>query len=482
MARVVHISVRARYRVLAVCAALGVLYAVHSSFFPLDKVQVPRESLENDFFSWQGPDYVPGPKPPYKPARERGPPVPDPFPLLSQNVRPTTLAALLRAPRTNRPPKRHYAEETPLLIGFTRNWPQLLQCVVSYIAAGWPPADIYVVENTGVMHANRDGRLTLQNPFYLNHSQLALLGVNLVVTPTLLTFAQLQNFYTYTALERNWTDFFWSHQDVLVLSMENETFPADTPLPGSARADLPVTYTLYDRAVGVLQYLRQPGVPRWANHFFAYDHLTLVHRDAVVDVGGWDTHIPYYATDCDMYVRLMWAGYWQGETEIGMILDVSTVLDDVGALLRVPGVYASFQGDPGPGKEGKQKRFRAKGAKEKEEEERARAVERDGETWEHLVEVARRMEEAKYVDGGGWRNQWQLRQSGGDGEPFARDPEGFETGLRMMIDTGRAVFAEKWGHRGCDIAKMNIRAEDAWRLERDWDPETEGAGHEGDEW
>jgi hypothetical protein len=67
-----------------------------------------------------------------------------------------------------------------LFVGFTRNWPQLLQCVVSYIAAGWPPEDIHVVENTGVMHANREGKLTLQNPFYLNHTQLAMLGVKVI--------------------------------------------------------------------------------------------------------------------------------------------------------------------------------------------------------------------------------------------------------------------------------------------------------------
>jgi hypothetical protein len=67
-----------------------------------------------------------------------------------------------------------------LFVGFTRNWPQLLQCVVSYIAAGWPPEDIHVVENTGAMHANREGELTLQNPFYLNHTQLAMLGVKVI--------------------------------------------------------------------------------------------------------------------------------------------------------------------------------------------------------------------------------------------------------------------------------------------------------------
>ena len=87
----------------------------------------------------------------------------------------------------------------------------------------------------------------------------------------------------------------------MAFSHENQTFPDDVHPAGR----MPATYSLYDRAVGVLQYLRHPGVPRWANHFFAYDHLTLVRRDAILDVGGWDTHIPFYVTDCDMYLRVM---------------------------------------------------------------------------------------------------------------------------------------------------------------------------------
>lgn len=194
MAKVVHMSVASRYRLVMVLAAAVLMYAVSSSRFSISvptlihvrdsqhedrRPQVPLEVLEDNFFSWENPEVPPRPKPPYKPPREPWPPVPDPFPLLSQNRPPKR--SLLQAPKVNRPPKRHYAEQTPLLVGFTRNWPLLLQCVVSYIAAGWPPEDIYVVENTGVMLANRDGRLTLQNPFYLNHTQLAMLGVNVII-------------------------------------------------------------------------------------------------------------------------------------------------------------------------------------------------------------------------------------------------------------------------------------------------------------
>jgi hypothetical protein len=259
--------------------------------------QKPMDPLEREFFSWRGDEYEMKKKPASKPPRQPGQPIPDPFPLLSQKS-PAEVRRMLQVPDINRPPKPHVPEDTPLLIGFTRNWPQLLQCVSSYITAGWPPEDIYVVENTGVMFSNRDNLLSLQNPFYMNHTQLQMLGVNVIVAPTLLTFAQLQNFYAWTALERNWTDFFWSHQDVVAFSFEKEFRPHTDGFNDISN------YSLYTRAVAILRYLRQPAIPKWAHHFFAYDHLTLVHRDAILDVGGWDTHIPFYATDCDMYDRL----------------------------------------------------------------------------------------------------------------------------------------------------------------------------------
>jgi hypothetical protein len=143
-----------------------------------DQSQVPIDMFETDLYGWGSENSSPREKL-YKPAPKTTRPVPDPFPLLSRN--PPPKPRLLRAPKANRPPRRHYPEQTPLFVGFTRNWPQLLQCVVSYIAAGWPPEDIYVVENTGVMYANRDHKLTLQNPFYLNYTQLGMLGVNVII-------------------------------------------------------------------------------------------------------------------------------------------------------------------------------------------------------------------------------------------------------------------------------------------------------------
>ncbi|VBB78245.1 Putative protein of unknown function [Podospora comata] len=410
-----------------------------------ERQQVPLASLESSFFTWSDPDAPPIPKPPYKPELEESPPIPDPFPLLSEYPAPPRKFLLQHVPK---PPRGQSKEEAPLLIGFTRNWPLLLQCVTSYIAAGWPPSSIYVVENTGTMFSNSQGRLTLQNPFYLNHTQLGMLGVNVIITPTLLTFAQLQNFYLWyaplflplltetnhpkrTALNRNWDYFFWSHQDLLVFSP-----PGD---PSS---------TLYSNVLSVMQYLKTAAAPRWAHHFFAYDHLTLVNTASVLSTGGWDTQIPFYSTDCDMYTRLMWAGFWQGESpDVGRIFDVKTVVDDFAALLSLPGYQASFNGT----------------------------------VYEDPVELGEVMQDVKYNhsnDNSG-RNTWQLRQRGGQDEPFYRDAVGFEVGTQMTIELGRKVFAEKWGHRGCDIALMEgIESGDAWRLERDWE---EGDGGE-DSW
>ncbi|KAI2616315.1 hypothetical protein GGR54DRAFT_610437 [Hypoxylon sp. NC1633] len=400
--------------------------------------------------------------------------------------------ALPPIPENNLPPNPHVDEITPLLIGFTRNWPLLLQCVSSYIAAGWPAEDIFVVENTGTFQANRERELELQNPFFLNHTALGILGVQVMATPTLLSFAQLQNFYLHTALERDWRHFWWSHMDVMVLSDEEvKRNDRDHDWDHDPYA------TLYERCVGLLRYLDGPDMPPWATHFFEYDQLALVSRDAYLDVGAWDTHIPYYASDCDMYLRLHWAGYWQPQSEAGLIFDVADVLDDLAALFRVPGAHAAFRGDPLFDPAIAASISDGGADAEDEESERARAhreaeikreldmrpwVDKAGESFAHLAAVARRMQAVKLAaDQGGRRTEWQARQRGGQADPFYRDPDGFAAGLGILVDAGRRVFADKWGHRGCDLLALGVEGKDAWRLERDWDL-AEGPGEVGGNW
>lgn len=151
---------------------------------------------------------------------KKRPPIKDNFPFAD----PLTMRGdMPKIASWNQPPIPHVPENTPLFIGFTRNWPMLQQCVLSYIASGWPPEDIYVVDNTGTMKSNfPPGKLSLQNPFYLNVQRLTdVFGVNVISTPTLLAFAQLQNFYIFTALEHGWDYFWWSHSTSALKPLKN---------------------------------------------------------------------------------------------------------------------------------------------------------------------------------------------------------------------------------------------------------------------
>ncbi|KAK3299600.1 uncharacterized protein B0H64DRAFT_102593 [Chaetomium fimeti] len=396
------------------------------------------------------------------------PPIKDNFPLLA------TSTSLPPVPKWNQPRENAYKDydlplPPPLLIGFTRNWPILLQAVVSYITAGWPPSQIYVVENTGAQQANTRGQLTLQNPLFLNHTALKTLGVNIIQTPTLLSFAQLQNFFLAETYTREWPYFFWSHMDVLALSFEagedGVTPPYDQPGYGS----------LYELALAALQDAREGAEAegaeerkrKWGLRFFSYDHLTLVNPAAYEDVGGWDTMIPYYLTDCDMLGRLTMRGWGIEDVSVGIITDVASTLEDLSALYRVEGVPVGFV-DPNPPPPKKEEGDK-KGGKPKRD-----APTEDGEKnddpnlakWDALRETAAQMYDHKYGDRE--RNTWQVAQHGGEGEPFYYHPAGLAEALDLITETGREVYRRKWGHRDCDLSDTDRKFDDAWKVEKDW--------------
>ncbi|CAD6457484.1 f91c4a36-3e78-4daa-8087-3c85bfeeae8c-CDS [Sclerotinia trifoliorum] len=97
--------------------------------------------------------------------------------------------------------------------------------------------------------------------------------------------------------------------------------------------------------------------------FFAFDYLALVNRAAFESVGGFDTTIPFYHTDCDMYARLLMAGYGVNEPRhlmttfgndfagtdkfgSGIIYDIAHSIDDLIVLYRKKStVEASFTGE-----------------------------------------------------------------------------------------------------------------------------------------
>ena len=193
---------------------------------------------------------------------------------------------------------------TPLFIGFTRNWDLVHQCAASYVAGGWPADQVYVVDNTGTMDSNALGALSPKNPFYLDHKALAKLGINVISTPTLLTFAQLQNFYTSTAIAHGWEQYFWSHQDVVAVSDEDRSFYR-----------------------GVLDCLEEAAAGDFGMIWYAYDWLTYMRVKDVKSVGGWDNAISYYRTDCDMYSRLNLVGSKLLTCHAGRIYDVAEAVD-----------------------------------------------------------------------------------------------------------------------------------------------------------
>lgn len=402
------------------------------------------------------------PSPRYRPTPSyTPPPIQDPFPALATSAPPPI-------PAYNVPEKelwKKYGLEIapPLIIGFTRAWPMLLQTVVSYITAGWPAEQIYVVENTGMQQANARGQLTLQHPWYLSHRHLARLGVNVVQTPVLLSFAQLQNFYLSLSHARRWPYYFWSHMDVLALAHEGG-FEGLTP-----RAGEPGYRSLYALCLEELRRTLATDAERWGLRFFAYDHLTLQNPRALEDVGGWDTLIPYYMTDCDTYTRLHMRNWSQVDANCGVITDTSVALDDLRALYRDPGVTPDFR-DPNPPPPPPPPTEGEGDEHTKRSTENANPAPTDPlEYWKVLLSVADRMFHYKHGNDRG-RNTWQSGQHGGQGEPFYYDAAGFSEALGVLTEAGKEVFRRKWGHGDCDLIKgAGLKFEDQWRVLKDWE-------------
>ncbi|KAK4160810.1 hypothetical protein QBC43DRAFT_111215 [Cladorrhinum sp. PSN259] len=453
-------------------------------------------------------------RPKYKPTPTWAPlPITDPFPLLAKSTATPPPIPEYNVQRPDLHKEYGLDRVPPLFIGFTRQWPMLLQAVVSYITAGWPADSIYVVENTGVHNMNKEGKLSLQNPFYLNHTTLRRLGVNVVQTPVLLSFSQMQNFFLSLAYEKNHPYYFYSHQDVIVFSFEegfdiggrpgdrdwewyNETERQDIMF--APQGGKPGYRTIYENCLRDLDAAVKRK-ERWGFRFYQFDHLCLVNREAMEAVGGWDTMIPYYSSDCDMMTKMRIDGWSMRHRRVGIINDVSTVMDDLECLYRTPRKKPSFT-DPAPLPPEEEERI----AKLKAEEEAKKNAEAEaaaaGETstgesnedkkldrrsataagaevmptdaieYFHILRgVGDEMGQYKYRDDDRQRNNWQKSQRGGQGEPYYYDAEGFNKGFWALAGAGQGVFAEKWGHRDCDMQGTGLKLSDQWRVEHDWE-------------
>ncbi|KAL9613814.1 MAG: hypothetical protein Q9167_001661 [Letrouitia subvulpina] len=444
------LSPRSRWILLPLVLALGAVSLYFLRLHINHEARTIPESPKED--KPQGPIYK-------DIHREVAPPLPEYFPLAAGANGPDDLPPV---PSWNRPPVKHVPESTRLYLGFTRFWPLLQQVVVSYIAAGWPPEDIYVIENTGTFDANKRGLLTVQNPFYLDYHRLTrVFGVNVITTPSLQTFAQLQNLYLSKAIRDNLTHYFWSHMDIAVTSHEDRQDPFKS---------------FYMRAVDVVRQTQSPDYQeKWAQHFFAYDWLTLVNVEAFAAIGGWDSMVGYYGTDCDMYSRLAMNDYKSPIADAGMIYDVTTSVSDLEIFFRRVPKNKSKAADSTKDKEQKQRRdtsISRAGSNNSSipplNDDYLSGTEEDelgGRGFLELKETLNQIQEDKKSDK--YRNSWQLRQNGGEGEPYYVDPDGFEKALQMIIEVGTKVNEEKWGHKGCDIKKAGLKEGDQWKVEHD---------------
>jgi hypothetical protein len=214
--------------------------------------------------------------------------------------------------------------------------------------------------------------------------------------------------------------------------------------------------SLYMRAVDKLReasspnYLRDPDTgekPDWAIQFFAYDWLALNNVKTFLKLGAYDTFISYYTTDCDMISRFTMSGVKIPVADAGRISDVGGSID-LNLLFR-------RKIDP------------ANPPKSMAELAKLPEDERGGKGFEDLIEAIQVQTDVK-LRGEEERNSWQYKQQGGQGEPFYRDPQDFETGLQMAIECGVQVYREKWGHKGCDLIEAGLQLDDAWKVKHDW--------------
>ena len=381
------------------------------------------------------------PTPHHKPTPSARPPIKDNFPLAAHALPPPI-------PSWNTLPANTTMTPNPLLIAFTRNWPLLQQTVVSYLTAGWPASQIYVIDNSGTQNSNRRNLLTLQNPFYLNYDRLTTVyNVTVLETPALLTFAQLQNYFLHLAIKHDWSYYFWGHMDAVALSDETYTDPET----GAYKS-------LYARVLDTLAETLAPAYSakqKWAIRFFAYDHLALINREAYLAVGGWDPFISYYVSDCDMHERLAMANYRTDDARVGIIYDVSTSLDDLIVLYRRSAAREKLHDED----LSKRSLF----SSEPTIDPPAALGDETFQTLKLLLDGMDRWKNDNNINPAG-RNTWQATQQGGQGEPFYYDVEGFSQAIEMANQNGQRVFEQKWDGAGCGLRGRGLKAEDAWRV------------------
>jgi hypothetical protein len=360
----------------------------------------------------------------------------------------------------------------------------LQQAILSYIAGGWPRNDIVIVDNTGTMDANSNHLLSEDSPFFLDYDLFRRrYGVAILQTPTLLNFAQLQNFFLRTAVARNWPFYFWSHMDVAVLSAEDispyksfyhrvidlldsvglDQYATTPPDPGISDPDGDAESETPEKTTGSLEKVlksmpnsakklrKRDEKKKWAIKFFDFDNLALINVEAWRRIGPWDVFIPYYNTDCDAYARVKMHGYRKDEVSAGYVFDIAGVVEDPelrffpGETVRDRSKWGVAPAGPEPpGGSLNSNRFQwLKG------------------------ELQEMMDQKNSNEMG--RNTWQAITQAGETrklpEQWSYDSKAFQTAWWAMADYGRAMYIKKWGTLECNLTEVNKTLNDAWLSE-----------------
>ncbi|RMZ82121.1 hypothetical protein DV737_g2234, partial [Chaetothyriales sp. CBS 132003] len=182
--------------------------------------------------------------------------------------------------------------------------------------------------------------------------------------------------------------------------------------------------SFYSKVVNVLRRAKKP----WAVKLFAYDWVTCMNTSAMVELGGWDSMISYYGTDCDMYDRMRMRNYSVEEVYCGPVYDTGESLEDLSVLYR--------EGD-----------------------------ELNSITFHELQALFKEMTRRKNNPDLGERNRWQIAQTGGQGEPWYRDLDGFSQSLEIQIQAGLEVLRAKWHAKSCGLIGSGLKAGDEWLVE-----------------
>jgi hypothetical protein len=127
--------------------------------------------------------------------------------------------------------------------------------------------------------------------------------------------------------------------------------------------------------------------------FGPYDWLIVMNTNVMVEFGDWDTMISYYTTDCDMYERMRMLHLPTDTADVGNVWDMYDSLPD----LAVP----YLAGD-------------------------TKNITR----WHEMQQKFKNMQDDMNDGNKHPRNDCQLAQSGGQGEPYYRDPDGFAEATR----------------------------------------------------